>query len=301
MEWLNYHHLHYFWVIAREGSITRATKELRLTQPTLSAQLRALEESLGEPLFHRSGRSLVLTEVGRMAFQYADEIFSLGRDLRLAIHGKAGAGLRLQVGIADVLPKLIAQQILLPVYKLAEPVRLICREDRQERLLADLALHELDVVLTDAPLGQTVKVRAFNHLLGESSVALFAAPALAKTYQKRFPNCLAGAPLLLPMENTVLRRSLDQWLSARDLRPRIVGEFEDSALIKSFGRVGVGLFAAPLLMAQAIRAQYGCEMIGPLDGVVERFYAISIERRIKHPAVSAICQSARERLFANGS
>ncbi len=301
MEWLNYHHLHYFWVIAREGSITRATKELRLTQPTLSAQLRALEESLGEPLFHRSGRSLVLTEVGRVAFQYADEIFSLGRDLRLAIHGKAGGGLRLQVGIADVLPKLIAQQILLPVYKLAEPVRLVCREDRQDRLLADLALHELDVVLTDAPLGQTVKVRAFNHLLGESSVAMFAAPALAKTYRKRFPECLAGAPLIMPMETTVLRRNLDQWLSARDLRPRIVGEFEDSALIKSFGRVGVGLFAAPLLMAQAIRAQYGCEMIGQLDGVVERFYAISIERRIKHPAVSAICQSARDHLFATGA
>ncbi len=300
MEWLNYHHLHYFWVIAREGSITRATKELRLTQPTLSAQLRALEDSLGEPLFHRSGRSLVLTEVGRVAFQYADEIFSLGRDLRLAIHGKASGGLRLQVGVADVLPKLIAQQILLPVYKLDEPVRLICREDSQDRLLTALALHELDVVLTDAPLGQTVKVRAFNHLLGESAVALFAAPALVKTYRKRFPDSLTDAPLLMPMENTVLRRSVDQWLSARDLRPKIVGEFEDSALIKSFGRVGIGLFAAPLLMAQDIRAQYGCELIGQLDGVVERFYAISIERRIKHPAVSAICQSARERLFVHG-
>ena len=298
MEWLNYHHLHYFWVIAREGSITAATKELRLTQPTLSAQLKALEESLGEPLFHRKGRSLVMTEVGRVVFQYADEIFSLGRDLRLAIHGKAGDGLRLHVGIADVLPKLIAQQILLPAYKLADPVRLICREDREDRLLADLALHELDVVLTDAPLGQTVKVRAFNPLLGESPVAMFAAPALAKMYRRRFPQSLQDAPLLLPMEHTMMRRSVDQWLSTHGLRPRVVGEFEDSALIKSFGRVGIGLFAAPLLMAKAIRAQYDCELLGPMEGVVERFYAISIERRIKHPAVAAICQSARERLFA---
>ncbi len=299
MDWLNYHHLYYFWVIARTGSITRATQELHLTQPTLSAQLRCLEDSLGEPLFHRNSRSLVLTEIGRVAFQYAEEIFALGRDFQQAIKGKGGAGLRLQVGIADVLPKLIAQQILLPVYQLQEPVRLICREDRQERLLADLALHALDVVLTDAPLGQTVKVRAFNHLLGESPVALFGSAALAKKLRKQFPQSLVDAPLLLPTENTMLRRSVEQWLSDRGLVPRIVGEFEDSALMKSFGRVGVGVFAAPLLMANAILTQYDCELIGPLDGVIERFYAISVERRIKHPAVAAICQSARENLFSS--
>lgn len=299
MDWLNYHHLYYFWVIARAGSITRATQELHLTQPTLSAQLRSLEDSLGEPLFHRNSRNLVLTEIGRIAFQYADEIFALGRDLQQAITGKSGAGLRLQVGVADVLPKLIAQQILLPVYQLKDPVRLICREDRQERLLADLALHELDVVLTDAPLGQTVKVRAFNHLLGESPVALFGSSTLAKRLRKQFPQSVTDAPLLLPTDNTMLRRSVEQWLSDHDLRPHIVGEFEDSALMKSFGSAGIGVFAAPLLMAKAILAQYDCELIGQLDGVVERFYAISVERRIKHPAVAAICQSARESLFSS--
>lgn len=298
MDWLNYHHLYYFWVIARTGSIKRATQELHLTQPTLSAQLRCLEDSLGSALFHRSSRSLVLTEIGRIAFQYAEEIFALGQDLRQAISGKGDAGLRLQVGIADVLPKLIAQQILLPVYQLQTPVRLICREDRQERLLADLALHALDVVLTDAPLGQTVKVRAFNHLLGESPVALFGTEVLAKKLRKQFPQSLAEAPLLLPTENTMLRRSVEQWLADRGLGPHIVGEFDDSALMKSFGRVGIGVFAAPLLMAGAIWAQYGCELIGPLDGVVERFYAISVERRIKHPAIAAICHAARQNLFA---
>ncbi|MBL8634479.1 MAG: transcriptional activator NhaR [Myxococcales bacterium] len=297
MDWLNYHHLYYFWVIARTGSIKRATQELHLTQPTLSAQLRCLEDSLGAALFHRSSRSLVLTEIGRVAFQYAEEIFALGQDLRQAISGKGDAGLRLQVGIADVLPKLIAQQILLPVYQLQTPVRLICREDRQERLLADLALHALDVVLTDAPLGQTVKVRAFNHLLGESPVALFGTSVLAKKLRKQFPQSLAEAPLLLPTENTMLRRSVEQWLAERGLSPHVVGEFEDSALMKSFGRVGIGVFAAPLLMAGAIVSQYDCEMIGPLDGVIERFYAISVERRIKHPAVAAICQAARQNLF----
>ena len=299
MDWLNYHHLYYFWVIARVGSMAAATRELHLTQPTLSAQLRLLEESFGDALFQRAGRRLILTEAGRVAFQYADEIFSLGRDLRLAMQGKVGGALRLHVGIADVLPKLIAQQILLPVYQLPTPVRLVCHEDRQERLLASLALHELDVVLTDAPLSQSVKVRAFNHLLGESAVAIFGAPALARKYRARFPHSLADAPLLLPMEHTAMRVSVEEWLSKHSLGARIVGEFEDSALIKSFGRVGIGLFAAPALMAEAIRAQYECELVGHLDGVVERFYAISVERRIKHPAVAAVCEAARERLFAS--
>lgn len=299
MEWLNYHHLYYFWVIARVGSMAAATRELHLTQPTLSAQLRLLEESFGDALFQRAGRRLILTEAGRVAFQYADEIFSLGRDLRLAMQGKVGGALRLHVGIADVLPKLIAQQILLPVYQLPTPVRLVCHEDRQERLLADLALHELDVVLTDAPLSHSVKVRAFNHLLGESAVAIFGAPALARKYRARFPQSLADAPLLLPMEHTVMRVSVEEWLSKHSLHPRIVGEFEDSALIKSFGQVGIGLFAAPALMAEAIRVQYSCELVGHMDGVVERFYAISVERRIKHPAVAAVCEAARERLFAS--
>ena len=298
MDWLNYHHLYYFWVIAKEGSITRATRELRLTQPTLSAQLRALENSVGEPLFDRVGRQLVLTPTGRVVQQYADEIFSLGRDLQQAVKSGESGRLRLQVGIADVLPKLIAQQILLPVYRMSERVRLVCREDRPERLLAELAVHELDVVLTDAPLPPSVWVRAFNHLLGESPVALFAAPALARQCRARFPRSLADVPFLLPMEQTMLRRGVDSWLATHELRPPIVGEFEDSALLKTMGRAGIGVFAAPALMAEAIRSQYGCELVGHLDGVIERFYAISVERRIKHPAVAEICSAARKSLFA---
>jgi len=298
MDWLNYHHLYYFWVIAKEGSITRATRELRLTQPTLSAQLRSLENSIGEPLFDRVGRQMVLTATGRVVLQYADEIFSLGRDLQQAIKRGDSGRLRLQVGIADVLPKLIAQQILLPVYRMSDPVRLVCREDRPERLLAELALHELDVVLTDAPLPPSVRVRAFNHLLGESPVAMFAAPALARQYRARFPRSLSDAPILLPTEQTTLRRGVDSWLSTHDLRPNVVGEFEDSALLKTIAQAGIGVFAAPALMAEPIRAQYGCELIGHLDGVVERFYAISVERRIKHPAVAEICNAARQKLFA---
>lgn len=299
MDWLNYHHLYYFWVIAKEGSISRATAALRLTQPTLSAQLRVLENSVGEPLFDRVGRQLVLTATGRVVLQYAEEIFSLGRDLQQAIKRGESGRLRLQVGVADVLPKLIAQQILLPVYRMPGAVRLVCREDRTERLLAELALHELDVVITDAPLPPSVRVRAFNHLLGESPVALFAAPALARAYRARFPRSLADAPFLVPTEQTMLRRGVDAWLAARDLRPAIVGEFEDSALLKTIGQAGIGLFAAPAVMGEAIRAQYGCELVGHLDGVIERFYAISIERRIKHPAVAAICSAARQTLSSD--
>jgi LysR family transcriptional activator of nhaA len=196
------------------------------------------------------------------------------------------------------LPKLIAQQILLPVYRMAEPVRLVCREDRPERLLAELALHELDVVLTDAPLPPSVRVRAFNHLLGESPVALFGTPTLARQYRARFPRSLSDAPFLLSTEQTALRRGVDSWLAAHELRATVVGEFEDSALLKTMARSGIGVFAAPALMAEAIRAQYGCELIGHLDGVVERFYAISVERRIKHPAVAEICSAARKNLFS---
>lgn len=298
MSALNFQHLYYFWVVAREGSVTAAAKELRLTQPTVSTQLRLLQDSLGEPLLERAGRSVILTEAGRLAFQYADEIFSLGRDLRQTLSERSLRRLRLLAGIVDVMPKLIAYRLLLPAYSLGEPVRLVCRQDSPERLLAALALHELDVVLTDAPIPPGTKIRAFNHLLGESTVAIFGTPGLTRKYRSRFPKSLDGAPMLLPLEHTMLRRSLDEWLSVRELRPNVLGEFADSALLKVFASSGIGLFAAPAAVEEDLAATYGCERIGELDGLQERFYAITAERRIRNPAVAAICQSAREQLAA---
>lgn len=296
MNWLNYQHLYYFWVVARHGSVTAASKELHLTQPTISTQLRLLQESLEEPLLERAGRNVVLTEAGRLAFQYADEIFSLGRDLRQTIKERSLRRLRLAAGIVDVMPKLIGYKLLLPAYRLGEPIRLVCRQDSPERLIAQLALHELDVVLTDAPIPPGTKIRAFNHLLGESAVAIFATPKLARKHRSKFPQSLHGAPMLLPVEHTMLRRSLDEWLSVREIRPNVLGEFEDSALLKVFASSSVGLFAAPAVVEEDLRLKYNCERVGDLEGLQERFYAITADRRIRNPAVAAICQSARQQL-----
>lgn len=298
MEWLNYHHLLYFWVVAREGSIARACEKLYLTQPTISAQLRALERSLGEKLFTRVGRTLVLTEVGQVVFRYADEIFSLGRELTDTLKGRArGRPVRFLVGVVDVLPKLIAYRLLEPALRLTEPVHIVCREDKPDRLLADLAVHELDLVLADAPIGPTIKVRAFNHLLGECGVTIFGTAQLAGAYRRNFPRSLNGAPLLLPTDNTMLRRSLEQWFAAEDIHPLNAGEFEDSALLKEFGQSGAGLFPAPSVIEPEIQGRYGVQLVGRLEGVRERFYAISVERKLKHPAVVAISEAARQKLF----
>ena len=298
MEWLNYHHLLYFWVVACHGSVTRAAAELRLAQPTVSTQLRTLEEVLGEKLFARTGRRLVLTDVGRLVFRYADEIFGLGRELLETVKGRpTGQPMRLTVGIADAVPKLIAYRLLRPALTGAEPVRIICREDKPDRLLAQLAAHGLDLVLSDAPIGPTTKVRAFNHLLGECGVTFFAAPALARTCRRGFPRSLGGAPMLLPTDNTALRRSLDDWFESEDIRPRVASEFEDSALLMAFGQAGMGLFPAPSAIERQVRSQYGVVVVGRLDAVCERFYAISGERRLKHPAVVAISEAARQRVF----
>ena len=298
MEWLNYHHLLYFWVVACHGSVTRAAAELRLAQSTVSTQLRTLEEVLGEKLFARTGRRLVLTDVGRLVFRYADEIFGLGRELLETVKGRpTGQPMRLTVGIADAVPKLIAYRLLGPALTGAEPVRIICREDKPDRLLAQLAVHGLDLVLSDAPIGPTTKVRAFNHLLGECGVTFFAAPALARTYRRGFPRSLGGAPMLLPTDNTALRRSLDDWFESEDIRPRVASEFEDSALLMAFGQAGMGLFPAPSAIERQVRSQYGVVVVGRLDTVRERFYAISGERRLKHPAVVAISEAARQRVF----
>ncbi len=298
MEWLNYHHLLYFWTVARHGSISRATEELYLAQPTISAQLRALEESLGEKLFARTGRNITLTEMGRVVFRYADEIFSLGRELTDTLKGRSvGRPVRFTVGIADVLPKLVAYRLLQPALQLTDPIRMVCHEGKPEQLLAELAVHGLDLVLSDAPIGPMVKVRAFNHLLGESDVTIFGPAKLAAKYRRRFPQSLDGAPMLLPTETTSLRRSFDQWCESKSIRPFVVGEVEDSALLEVFGQSGAGLFPAPSVIEGEVRRQYGVQTVGRLEEVRERFYAISVERKLKHPAVVAISEAAQQKLF----
>lgn len=298
MERLNYHHLLYFWMVAREGSVARAAAKLRLAQPTLSGQIRALEGDLGEKLFERAGRGLRLTEMGRVVLGYADEIFALGRELRESVKGQpTGRPLKLAVGVSDALPKLVAYRLIEPALALPQPVRLVVHEQSTEKLLVALALHELDVVLTDRVAPPGVSVRAFNHLLGDCGVTLFAAPRLAARYRRGFPRSLDGAPFLLPGETSTLRRALEQWFEKQRIRPLIVGEFDDSTLIKVFGQAGKGLFAAPSIIVSSVRRQYDVAIVGPLDKVRERFYAVSAERRLKHPAVIAITESARRELF----
>jgi len=298
VDWLNYHHLLYFWLVAREGSITRACKQLHLAQPTISSQLRKLEKSLGQKLFHRVGRNLVLTESGQMVYRYADEIFSLGQELVDAVHGRStGRPLRLVVGVPDVLPKLVVYRLLKPALELDEPIQLVTFEGKLEQLLADLALHRLDIVLSDAPAGPTSHIRAFNHLLGECGVSFFGTDKLAARYRKGFPASLNKAPLLLPTENTSLRRTLEQWFSGQGIRPKVVAEFEDSALLKVFGQAGEGIFPAPSAILAQVQQQYSVALIGEVESIRERFYAISVERRSKHPAIVAISEIARDEIF----
>jgi LysR family transcriptional activator of nhaA len=298
MEWLNYHHLLYFYLVAREGGLLPASEKLHLAQSTISGQVRALEEALGEKLFVRSGRRLVLTELGRHVFRYAEEIFALGRELQDTIKGRsAGRPIALNVGIADAVPKLVAQRILEPALRLPQPVRLVCREGKPERLLTELAVYGLDVVLSDAPIPPSVRIRAFSHVLGECGIVFFATEALAEIHRRQFPRSLDGAPMLLPTENTALRRSLDEWFASQGVRPRVVGEFEDSALLKVFGQTGAGIFPGHSVIADEVRRQHQVHVVGRADDVRERFYAISVERRLKHPAVVAITAEARAKLF----
>jgi LysR family transcriptional activator of nhaA len=298
MDWINYHHLLYFWSVAREESLARASAELRLAQSTVSKQIHLFEGTLGHQLFAKSGRRLVLTESGKVVYRYAEEIFGLGREMLDTLRDRPiGRPLRVTVGIADVVPKLIAERVLAPALEMAGPVRILCREDKPDRLLAELALHELDVILTDSPASPSVKVRAFSHQLGESEVGFFGRADLARKYSRGFPASLDGAPVLLPTENTVLRRSLDQWFETEGLRPNIVGEFEDSALLKVFGLRGAGIFPASLVISEDVQAQYKARLIGKVPGLKERLYAVTVERRIKHPAVVAICEAARTLVY----
>lgn len=294
MEWLNYHHLFYFWTTARRGSVSAAAAELRLAQPTVSGQLRTLETNLGEDLFRREGGRMVLTDTGRIVFRYADEIFGIGRELLEAIKGRpTGRPVRLHVGISDVVPKLIAFRLLEPALKMPHPVRIVCREDRYDRLLGELATHELDLVVADAPLAPGAGVKAFSHLLGECGVTFFGVAPLAAAHRRRFPRSLDGAPMILPVEHTPLRRMLDEWFASQGVRPEVRSEFEDSALLKVFGQAGVGIFPAPTAIEAEVRRQYGVRVVGRTDAVRERFYAISAERRLQNPAVVEISKSAR--------
>jgi LysR family transcriptional activator of nhaA len=290
---LNYKHLHYFWVVAKEGSITRAAERLGVAVQTISGQLGLLERQLGKTLFNNQGRGLVLSDAGRKALAYADQIFLLGEQLEEALqHDGDDAILRLRAGISDGIPKLLAYRLLNQVSAMPGDVRLICDEGEFENLLAELALHRLDVVLTDrpAPVGSNLKV--FSTHLGEFPTALFATAPLSERYGSGFPDSLARAPLLLPTRHNALRNRIDRWLEENQVAPRIVGEFEDSALLTTFGRGGFGIFPAPLALAAQLASEYDARPIGALDGVSEHIYAISNERRIRHPAIEVLCRAA---------
>lgn len=293
MQRLNYSHLYYFWTVAKEGSISRASAKLHLTQPTISAQIAQFEQSVGEKLFDRVGRGMSMTPTGRGVFDYAEEIFALGRELTQLLNGHGvGRGSRLTVGIADALPKLVVTRLLEPVFRLPEPVQLQCHEDKAERLLAELSLHGVDIVFSDVPAMPNLGAGVFNHLLGECAVSVFATPLLAGRHKPDFPESLNGAPVLLPTSNLALRRNLDQWFDTRGIWPEVRAEIEDSALLKTFGSAGLGLFIAPEVVSEAVCRQYGVENLGSLDGVHECFYMITAQRKVKHPAVMAILANA---------
>jgi LysR family transcriptional activator of nhaA len=298
---LNYQHLLYFWSVVRTGSIARACEELALSAPTISAQLRTLEERLGEKLLVKSGRQLVPTEIGRLVYSYAEEIFALGRELTAALeHRPSQRPLRLTVGIDDVVPKEIAQRLLEPALRLAQPVRITCHEGTLERLVTDLAAHELDLVLSDARITPTLNVRAYNHPLGSCEVCWMATPAVAASLRRGFPKSLDGAPMLLPTDDTAIRRALDQWLDQRGVHPLLAGEFEDYALLREFARAGHGFAPVPVVQEQQFRRQLGLVRIGLVQGVRSEYFAISVERNIKHPGVAAIVDLAREIFTARG-
>jgi LysR family transcriptional activator of nhaA len=291
---LNYQHLLYFWTVVRTGTITLACKELALSAATVSAQLRTLEERLGEKLLVKAGRKLAPTQVGRLVYSYAEEIFSLGRDLTEALeHRPSQRPQRLVVGIDDVVPKEIAQRLLEPAMRLPHPVRVICREGTLERLVAELAVHELDVVLSDARVTPTLNVRAYSHMLGSCGVCWMATPAIATNLRRGYPQSLDGVPMLLPTDDTAIRRALDQWLEQRGVHPVLAAEFEDYALLREFARAGHGFAPVPTVQEKQFRSQHGLVRIGMAREVRAEFFAISVERSIRHPAVAAIVSGSR--------
>jgi len=295
VDFLNFHHLYYFWMVAREGGISHASEVLDVSASTISAQISQLEKALQVKLFRKAGRNIRLTDVGQIAFRYAGQIFGLGRELTHALKGWDTEGpFSLQVGIADAVPKPVATKLLQPAFTVSPEVRLTCREGRPELLLAELALHHLDLVLLDAPAEPGSTIRAFSRLLQESAIAVFGTPELIRRHGHGFPESLEGAPVLLPTPTSSIRRSFGRWLEARELQPRVVGEFEDGALMKAFGEIGAGLFPAPLTIADDLKRQHRVDCLGSLEGTHARYYAVTVERQLEHPAVRAICDSAGE-------
>lgn len=299
MDWLNYHHLRYFWTVVREGGISKAAAKLRLSQPTISTQVKRLEGALGERLFQRRGRTLVLTDIGRVVDRYADEIFSLGDELVETVRGRpSGRAPQLTVGVANAVPKLVVYRLLRPATEGPEGFQITCREGHPDQLVAQLATHMLDVVISDTPAPPHIRVKVFNHLLGESGITFFAGVPLARRLRRRFPRSLNGAPTLLPTVDTALRRALEQWFEAEALHPSVAGEFEDSALLKAFGEAGRVVFPAPTAIEREVCRHYRVGIVGRTSAVRERYYAISAERRIKHPGVAAVTSVARTKVFS---
>lgn len=303
MRHLNYSHLQYFWAVAREGSIAKASESLHLTPQTISGQLKLLEEAVGQPLFNRVGRRLVLSDMGRVVYEYADEIFSVGAELASVVRGNGNhlAGpTTLSVGIVSSLPKIIAERIVAPALIAEEPVRVRCHEASLEQLLSELSIHKLDIVLSDQPVPDGLGLKAYNHRLGESGMSFFAQRGKARRFVSRFPGSLSDAPMLLPSQHSALRRRLDDWFETHQISPRIAGEFDDSALLKAFGEAGVGIFAAPTVIETEICRMYRMSVIGRTDEIKERYYAISLERRLKHESIVLITDTARTDLFSVG-
>lgn len=296
MEWINYHHLLYFWTVAREGSLRAAAQKLNISQPSISAQVSALEEALGEKLLRRDGRGKALTDVGQMVLGYADEIFAVGRELMNSIKGREGRILRFQVGVTDSFPKLLANQILEPVFRMPQATHVICREGKLEDLLANLVTHRLDVVLADEPATGTLKVRTFNHVLGDSTMSVCAVGKLARKLRKGFPRTLHDAPALIPTANSSSGRAIAKWFESIHIQPRVLAEFEDLALMKAVASDGKGFIALPTAELEEARRHYGFEEIGQAGKERNAFHAITAERRITHPAVVEITARAQETL-----
>ncbi|MGV8888402.1 MAG: transcriptional activator NhaR [Pseudomonas sp.] len=295
---LNYRQLHYFWVVAKTGSIVRACEQLNLTPQTISGQISLLEQTYGIELFRRVGRQLELTEAGRQTLPYAEQMFQLGGELELMLRAQPNEQQMLfRVGVADVVPKSIVYRLIAPTMELSEPLRITCREDKLERLLADLAIQRLDLVISDSPMPSHLDIKGYSQKLGECGISFFATAELAARYGQDFPRSLHGAPLLIPGPETVVRSRLQRWFAEQQIQPRIVGEFDDSALMQAFGQSGSGIFIGPSVIADEVKRQYGVELIGQTDAVTESFYAISVERKVKHPGIVAITEGARRELF----
>jgi LysR family transcriptional activator of nhaA len=298
MEWLNYHHLFYFWLTVKTGTVSAAAESLHLARPTVAAQIKELEKSVGRKLFQKQGRGLVLTEFGQQVHQYAEEIFAIGHELREFIKtGHQGNRKRFVVGLPDVVPKHVAFELLKPALHMKDRPRTICYEGKLTQLLADLALHKLDLVISDSPAPTTLEFKVYTHKLGECGMSMLATPALAKKYKRGFPGSLTDAPCLLPTDHTAVRRSLDIWMDDNDIFPDIVAEFEDSALLKVFGQAGEGIFPVPTAIEALVIKQYGVHLVGQIPEVLDKFYAISAEKRVHHEATQLVVKQARNKLF----